>query len=95
MQLIQIFALSLLKSVPVERVAAWLLTAILSRAPEATVKKYAKTAAHLGELGALLSRVAEDGKFEEAEINLLKRWAAGLPAKDLEKQVAALDGGAE
>jgi len=89
MGILKIFALTILKTLPVEQVVAWLLTAALSRAGAPIVRSFSKTATHLGELASLLGRAAEDGKIGDDEVALLKAWSFGDSAKDIEAKIEA------
>lgn len=93
-------ALAALAALPVERIVAALLNAVVQRLDEGNVEKARKSAEHLSELAELFSDVLADRTVTEFEVRamrsavmdararLLANWAAGQSGRHIQAGLA-------
>ena len=93
-------ALAALSALPVERIVAALLNAVMQRLDEGNVEKARKSAEHLSELAELFSDVLADRTVTEFEVcamrsavmdaraRLLANWAAGQTGRHIQARLA-------
>jgi hypothetical protein len=93
-------ALAALSALPVERIVAALLNAVMQRLDEGNVEKARKSAEHLSELAELFSDVLADRTVTEFEVcamrsavmdareRLLANWAAGQSGRHIQAGLA-------
>jgi len=86
-----------LRQLPIERLIAWLLNLWLKRVDQSDMNRVCRSAKHISELANLLADIVADRQITADEAtdarkfimglreDLMKEYAAGRPAKSLEK----------